>query len=80
MAKIQCYNCRGETPVVAPNYRCKHCNYPLNKYIQAQEDPSEENIIDKPELPKVDPVPVATPNSRKTLMNRCKIYAMYYND
>lgn len=61
MAKIQCYNCRRETPVVAPNYRCKHCNYPLNKYIQAQEDPKEENIIDKPELPKVDLVPIATP-------------------
>lgn len=58
MAKIQCYNCRRETPVVAPNYRCKHCNYPLNKYIQAQEDPKEENIIDKPQLPNADPIPV----------------------
>lgn len=51
MAKIQCYNCRRETPIVAPNYRCKHCNYPLNKYIQSQESPNDETIIDNPDLP-----------------------------
>lgn len=56
MAKIQCYNCRRETPVVAPNYRCKHCNYPLNKYIQAENEPVDETLIDQPQLPAPDTI------------------------
>lgn len=47
MAKVQCYNCRKVTPVVAPRYRCKFCNYPLNKYIEQEKTPSEEVIIEK---------------------------------
>lgn len=52
MAKIQCYNCRKVTPVVAPKYRCKFCNYPLNQYIESEQNGQniEETIIDNPEL------------------------------
>ena len=47
MAKVQCYNCKKITPVVAPRYRCKFCNYPLNKYVEQEEEPEEEIIIEK---------------------------------
>ena len=47
MAKVQCYNCKKTTPVVAPRYRCKYCNYPLNKYVEQEEEPEEEIIIEK---------------------------------
>ncbi len=47
MAKVQCYNCKKLTAVVAPHYRCKFCNYPLNKYIEQKEEPQEEVIIEK---------------------------------
>lgn len=46
MAKVQCYNCKKVTPVVAPKYRCRHCNYPLNKYLEGDKD-SEEVVIEK---------------------------------
>ncbi|MFK7908598.1 MAG: FHA domain-containing protein [Chitinophagales bacterium] len=53
MAKVQCYNCKKTTPVVAPRYRCKYCNYPLNKYVEQEEEPEEEIIIErlKQEIP-----------------------------
>ena len=55
MAKIQCYNCKQITPVVAPNYRCKIWNYPLNKYVHTEkEEKPEEIIIEKPKLPEED--------------------------
>ena len=47
MAKVQCYNCKRTTPVVAPHYRCKFCNYPLNKYVEQDKEPEEEVIIEK---------------------------------
>lgn len=47
MAKVQCYNCNKVTPVVAPKYRCKFCNYPLNKYLEQDKEPEEEVIIEK---------------------------------
>lgn len=47
MAKVQCYNCKKVTPVVAPKYRCKFCNYPLNKYVEQENTPSDEVIIEK---------------------------------
>ncbi|MEZ4884475.1 MAG: FHA domain-containing protein [Chitinophagales bacterium] len=47
MAKVQCYNCKKTTPVVAPRYRCKYCNYPLNKYVEQEDEPEEEIIIEK---------------------------------
>ena len=47
MAKVQCYNCKKVTPVIAPKYRCKFCNYPLNKYLEQEEEPEEEIIIEK---------------------------------
>ena len=47
MAKVKCYNCKKITPVVAPNYRCKYCNYPLNKYVEQDEEPKEDVIIEK---------------------------------
>ncbi len=58
MAKVQCYNCKKTTPVVAPRYRCKFCNYPLNKYVEQEEEPEEEVIIEKlkqeiPEAPTI---------------------------
>ncbi len=58
MAKVQCYNCKKVTPVVAPGYRCKFCNYPLNKYLEQDEEPQEEIIIEKikqelPEKPSI---------------------------
>lgn len=56
MAKIQCYNCKKITPVVAPKYRCRFCNYPLNKYVQALDSQnSEEIIIDNPVIPEPTP-------------------------
>lgn len=58
MAKIQCYNCKKITPVVAPRYRCKFCNYPLNKYIESENTASEEIIIDNPELHERELQPV----------------------
>ncbi|HRI27998.1 MAG TPA: FHA domain-containing protein [Chitinophagales bacterium] len=45
MAKIQCYNCKKVTPVVAPKYRCKFCNYPLNKYLEQPEKQPEEEVV-----------------------------------
>ena len=75
MAKIQCYNCRRETPIVAPNYRCKHCNYPLNKYIQSQESPKDETIIDNPDSPDpsslADNIPpvIAEPKAAELTLN-----------
>ena len=54
MAKVKCYNCKKTTPVVAPQYRCKFCNYPLNKYLQQEEEP-DQLIIDKPALQDEEP-------------------------
>lgn len=58
MAKIQCYNCKKVTPVVAPRYRCKFCNYPLNKYIESDNTASDEVIIDNPELKERELQPI----------------------
>ncbi|MGB0839969.1 MAG: FHA domain-containing protein [Chitinophagales bacterium] len=46
MAKVKCYNCKKTTAVVAPRYRCKFCNYPLNKYVEQEEEPKEEVVIE----------------------------------
>lgn len=46
MAKVKCYNCKRTTPVVVPKYRCKYCNYPLNKYVEQEDAASEEVIIE----------------------------------
>ncbi len=59
MAKVQCYNCTKTTPVVAPKYRCKFCNYPLNKYLQDDKEPEEDVIIDKPVLDPEESKPVS---------------------
>jgi pSer/pThr/pTyr-binding forkhead associated (FHA) protein len=58
MAKIQCYNCKKATPVVAPRYRCKFCNYPLNKYVESENTAPDEVIIDNPELKERELQPV----------------------
>lgn len=56
MAKIQCYNCRKLTPVVAPKYRCRFCNYPLNKYIQADNaNIPDDELIENPVAPDPEP-------------------------
>lgn len=31
MPKVECPNCKAKVPVIPPEYRCKECNYPLNK-------------------------------------------------
>ncbi len=44
---IQCYNCKGETMVTAPDYRCKICNYPLKNYLPTEpEKPKSKIVID----------------------------------
>lgn len=48
MAKIECYNCKKQTAVVAPSYRCKFCNYPLNKYVESDKQLQDEVIIENP--------------------------------
>ncbi|QQS27689.1 MAG: FHA domain-containing protein [Sphingobacteriales bacterium] len=55
MAKIQCYNCKKVTPVVAPKYRCKFCNYPLNQYVEQPDPQPDEVIIEN--IKQVEPAP-----------------------
>ncbi len=44
---IRCYNCKSETIVNAPDYRCKVCNYPLKNYLPSEpEKPKSKIVID----------------------------------
>ncbi len=45
MAKVECFNCKRATAVIAPKYRCIYCNYPLHKYVESEEKQPEEKII-----------------------------------
>lgn len=46
MAKVECYNCKKITVVIAPKFRCTHCNYPLQKYVEQKEKQPKHKIIE----------------------------------
>ncbi len=45
MAKVECFNCKRITPVIAPRYRCTFCNYPMHKYQETEEKQPENKVI-----------------------------------
>lgn len=57
MAKIECYNCKNTTAVVAPHYRCKFCNYPLNKYLEDNKK-DEGTLLEKVKVENNEPLDI----------------------
>lgn len=75
MAKVECYNCKQITAVIAPGFRCSYCNYPLHRYLEsidAKKVAKEVDVIAPVDIPVVK-VEVAPLVENKPKLDEIKV-------